>query len=47
MEGKNEEGRNRGGLGIGASWVFWGEEERKKKIGKSKMEKKEEREKKT
>lgn len=32
MEGKNEEGRNRGGLGIGASWVFGGErKERKKK----------------
>jgi hypothetical protein len=31
MEGKNEEGRNRGGLGIGASWVFGGERKREKK----------------
>jgi 5'-3' exonuclease len=30
MEGKNEEGRNRGGLGIGASLVFGGEEKKKK-----------------
>jgi hypothetical protein len=39
MEGKNEEGRNRGGLGIGASWVFWGEEERKKKLENQKWRK--------
>jgi hypothetical protein len=43
MEGKNEEGRNRGGLGIGASWFFGGREREKKKNWKIKMEKKEEK----
>ena len=36
MEGKNEEGRNRGGLGIGASWVFGGRWKRKKKKARRK-----------
>jgi hypothetical protein len=44
MEGKNEEGRNRGGLGIGASWVFGGRE--KKKWKKEKLRKSEWRKKK-